>query len=66
MPPSKTSFVTVCQQVLALGVVVAALTPAASVVSLDVVRETPAAGTGAGPGDPAADLAAYSRAAVTP
>ena len=41
MPPSKTRFVTACQQLLALGVVLAALTPAASVISLDVVRETP-------------------------
>ena len=39
MPPSKTRFITACQQILALGVVLAALTPAASVVSLDVVRE---------------------------
>jgi hypothetical protein len=67
MPPSKTSFVTVCQQVLALGVVIAALTPAASVVSLDVVREMPAGG-GAAPtaGGPAAEFAAYTRAATTP
>jgi hypothetical protein len=41
MPPSRTRYVTACQQLLALGVVVAALTPAASVVSLDVVRQTP-------------------------
>jgi hypothetical protein len=61
MPPSKTRFVTACQQMLALGVVVAALTPAASVVSLDVVRETP----GATPQDAlAGDLAAYTRASA--
>ena len=41
MPPSKTRFVTACQQLLALGVVLAALTPAASVITLDVVREHP-------------------------
>src|SRR6476646_2833520 len=59
MPPSKTRFVTACQQVLALGVVVAALTPAASVVSLDVVREQPGQ---AGAAVPAAALSAYTRA----
>lgn len=59
MPPSKTSFVTGCQQILALGVVLAALAPAASVVSLDVVRETP----GTGPSTVIqGDLAAYTRA----
>lgn len=63
MPPRKSSFVTLCQQLLALGVVIAALTPAASVVSLDVVRETPgASGTTTLDGS----LAAYSRAATTP
>jgi hypothetical protein len=44
MPPSKIRFVTACQQVLALAAVLAVLTPAASVVSLDVVRESPAQG----------------------
>ena len=43
MRPSKAHFVTSCQQVLALGVVLAALTPAASVVSLDVVHRGPEA-----------------------
>src|SRR5689334_417189 len=58
MPPSKTSFVTGCQQMLALGVVLAALAPAASVISLDVVRETP----GAAPSTALqGDLAAYTR-----
>src|SRR6478672_63037 len=58
MPPSKTSFVTGCQQMLALGVVLAALAPAASVVSLDVVLETP----GAAPStEIQGDLAAYTR-----
>ena len=46
MPPSKTRYITACQQMLALGVVLAALTPAASVVSLDVVREVPGSGAG--------------------
>src|SRR3954462_12863657 len=58
MPPSKSSFVTGCQQILALGVVLAALAPAASVVSLDVVRETPGA---APPATIHGDLAAYTR-----
>ena len=38
MRPCKAHFVTSCQQVLALGAVLAVLTPAASVVSLDVVH----------------------------
>ena len=37
MQPSQARFVTVCQQLLALGVVLAILTPAAGVISLDVV-----------------------------
>ncbi len=41
MRPSKAHFVTSCQQLLALGAVLAALTPAATVVSLDVVQQTP-------------------------
>ena len=39
MPPSKIRFVTACQQVLALGAVLAVLTPAANVISLDVVHD---------------------------
>jgi hypothetical protein len=75
MSPRKTSFVTLCQQLLALGVVIAALTPAASVVSLDVVRESPVgpfatSGSGDGADDGAdglsADLSAYTRASSTP
>ncbi|WP_051549119.1 FG-GAP-like repeat-containing protein [Nocardioides sp. URHA0032] len=64
MPPSKSSFVTACQQFLALGVVIAALTPAASVVSLDVVRESPSGQYGQAPLQ--GDLAAYTRAAERP
>src|SRR6478752_2121055 len=58
MPPSKIRFVTACQQLLALGLVVAVLTPAASVISLDVVHDRPdeTAATGL-----AADLSAYVR-----
>jgi hypothetical protein len=37
MSPSRARFVTVSQQLLALGVVVVALVPATRVVSLDVV-----------------------------
>ncbi|HYF73824.1 MAG TPA: hypothetical protein VD864_13430, partial [Nocardioides sp.] len=68
MPPSKTTFVTACQQLLALGVVLAALTPAASVVSLDVVREMPtgSAGVDPVPDGLSADLSAYTRATSRP
>ncbi|MFC4784148.1 FG-GAP-like repeat-containing protein [Nocardioides sp. MAHUQ-72] len=63
MPPSKTRFVTACQQILALGVVLAALTPAASVVTLDVVRESPTGPADAvSRGPAAAEFAAYTRA----
>ncbi len=44
MPPSKIRFVTACQQILALGVVLAVLTPAANVMSLDVVHDRGEAG----------------------
>ena len=46
MSPSRAVYVTACQQLLALGVVVIALVPATRVVSLDVV--------GVGPGQDAA------------
>src|SRR3954471_12002158 len=63
MPPSKIRFVTACQQLLALRLVIAVLTPAASVVSLDVVHDRPDEGTGAtsAPAGLAADLSAYVR-----
>lgn len=65
MPPSKTTFVTACQQMLALGVVLAALTPAASVVSLDVVREMPTGSLSPESTDGlSADLSAYTREAT--
>ncbi|WP_181312319.1 FG-GAP-like repeat-containing protein [Nocardioides campestrisoli] len=41
MRSSHARFVTACQQTLALGVVLAVLTPAAAVMSLDVVSQTP-------------------------
>jgi hypothetical protein len=37
-------FITACQQLLALGVVLAVLTPASGVISLDIVGEHPASG----------------------
>ncbi|WP_426244852.1 FG-GAP-like repeat-containing protein [Nocardioides sp. LHG3406-4] len=43
MRSSQVRFITACQQLLALGVVVAVLTPAASIVSLDVVARQPGA-----------------------
>ena len=36
--PNRSRFVTACQQVLALGVVLAALTPATSVVTLEDIE----------------------------
>lgn len=49
MRPFRARYVTACQQLLALGVVIVALAPAAGVVSLDVV--------GVGPGgQPAAPV----------
>ncbi|MCU1536651.1 MAG: N-acetylmuramoyl-L-alanine amidase, family 2, partial [Humibacillus sp.] len=62
MPPSKTRFITACQQMLALAVVLAALTPAASVVTLDVVREVP--GSHGARTEVVGDLAAYVRASA--
>ncbi|MCW2764108.1 MAG: N-acetylmuramoyl-L-alanine amidase, family 2 [Nocardioides sp.] len=59
MSPIKSRYTTACQQLLALGVVIAALTPAASIVSLDVVREDPGA---AQSNVVRGDLSAYSRA----
>lgn len=57
MSRTKSGYITLCQQLLALALVVAALTPAASVVSLDIVREGPG---GAGLASPyRSQLAAY-------
>ena len=64
MTPNKSRFVTACQQLLALGLVVAALTPAANMISLTVVPEGPsgpAGGTAVGPATP---MAAYARAST--
>src|ERR671921_281123 len=51
-PPFRARFVTATQQLLALGVVCAGLTPAVGVMSLDVVAEAP---SGAGAAVLAAD-----------
>ena len=73
VPPSmrriaaRTRFVTLCQQMLALAVVLAVLTPAARTVTMDV-RPMPLDGSAA-PGAFAAGgvgLAAYVKATVTP
>lgn len=63
MHPQKSRFIALCQQLLVLGAVFAALVPAASVVNLDVVRKAPggAAATGT-----AAALAAYEAVAHQP
>ncbi|HTW17874.1 MAG TPA: N-acetylmuramoyl-L-alanine amidase [Nocardioides sp.] len=63
MPASKTRFVTACQQLLALGVVLAVLTPAASVVTLDVIHNDPAVSSS---GPATAGLAAYTAASAEP
>jgi hypothetical protein len=44
MSPTRARYVTACQQLLALGVVVMALVPATRVVSLDVVGVRPGQG----------------------
>jgi hypothetical protein len=65
MSPNRSRFVTACQQVLALALVLAALTPAAGVVTLDVVGTAPGTGTTAVP-TPDVQLSAYVAAAVRP
>ena len=64
MSPSRARYVTACQQLLALGVVVMALVPATRVVSLDVVGVQPGQGV-ATPSisvSPDPSLAGYARA----
>ncbi len=65
-PVRRARFVTLTQQVLALGLIVAALTPAANVVSLDVVPAGPDAAAGSASGADGAGavpsaFAAYAR-----
>ncbi len=52
MRPSQARFVTLCQQLLAIGAVLAVLGPAANVVSLDVVIPRPSNGVDASAGQP--------------
>ncbi len=63
MRPSRTRYITACQQLLALGAVLAVLTPAATVISLDVVQRTPHGSEQASGGHPVAHLSAYTREA---
>jgi hypothetical protein len=65
MQPRKARYVTACQQLLALGAVLAVLTPAAAVISLDVVQETPHQQAVPG-GRPAVGLSAYTRETQRP
>lgn len=60
MSPSRAYYVTACQQLLALGVVVIALVPATRVITLDVVGVRPGADSGPSltvPGEGVADPA---------
>jgi len=67
MSPNRSRFVTACQQLLALGLVLAVLTPAAGVVTLDVVGSSPGDGSGHAPGRATgARFAAYVEQAVRP
>ncbi|RYB93049.1 hypothetical protein EUA93_00970 [Nocardioides oleivorans] len=68
MRPLQTRLVTLCQQVLALGVVLVVLTPASGVVSLDIVGEHPGQqSSGAGRPAPAELMSAtVPLKAVTP
>ena len=71
MSPSRARYVTACQQLLALGVVVMALVPATRVVSLDVVGVGPGHGIAqpsisvspdqSTAGSPRADMSDYAR-----
>ncbi len=67
MTPSRSRFVTACQQLLALAVVLAVLTPAASLVTLDVVGAGPEGRAGSETlARPTAGTAAYTAEAVRP
>lgn len=67
MRPAQARFVTLCQQFLALGAVLAVLTPAASVLTLDIVAVRPDAEHSAAPGRlPSSQLAAQARPARVP
>jgi hypothetical protein len=60
MSPLQARYVTACQQVLALGVVVIALVPATRVVTLDVVGVRPGA-QGSGPTVAVPDASSYTQ-----
>src|SRR5690242_8556496 len=67
MRPLQARLVTLCQQVLALGVVLVVLTPASGVVSLDIVGEHPGHQPTAGASSPAELVSAtVPTTAVTP
>src|SRR5690242_2402286 len=66
MTPSRSRFVTACQQLLALAVVLAVLTPAASIVTLDVVGSGPEGSAATALARPSAQTAAYTAEAVRP
>lgn len=61
MPPSQTRFVTLCQQLLALAVVLAVLTPAANVISLDVAHDAEGPAADVAVDDISAALRAYAQ-----
>lgn len=73
MSPRHPRFVTACQQLLVIGVICAALTPAANVISLELVPRDPSGSAAAGSGtaaprgvpalgSPSASMAAYAKA----
>jgi hypothetical protein len=62
MRPTRARYVTACQQLLALGVVLVALAPAAGVVSLDVVGVEPEGQ----PAPPVVELRPHARATTGP
>ena len=66
MRPGQARFVTLCQQLLALGAVIALLTPATGVISLDIVSEQPDAPAGATHAPRAQLRAEVPTAAVVP
>jgi len=64
---AKTRYVAATQSLLVLCTVGAALVPAATLVSLDVVKQAPVGSSTTQPSpDPAGALAAYTKAALTP
>jgi hypothetical protein len=64
MSPTRARFVTICQQLLALGVVVVAMAPATRVVNLDVVGEQPGSNGTPGVEKPRVSLASAEQKAA--